>query len=157
MITREAAVPIGRPVANTQAYVLDQHLQPLPAGARGELYLGGAGISRGYLGDPGLTAEKFVPDPFNSEPGARLYRTGDSARWRHDGQIEFLGRMDQQVKIRGHRIEPAEVEAALLRHEAVRDVVVIAREEAGRRTPVSGLCRCRQKMGNDGDGACGNS
>ena len=126
------AVPIGRPVANTQAYVLDQHLQPLPVGARGELYLGGAGISRGYLGDPGLTAEKFVPDPFTSEPGARLYRTGDAARWRHDGQVEFLGRMDQQVKIRGHRIEPAEVEAALLRHEAVRDVVVIAREEPER-------------------------
>ena len=126
------AVPIGRPVANTQAYVLDQHLQPLPAGARGELYLGGAGISRGYLGDPELTAEKFVPDPFNSEPGARLYRTGDAARWWRDGQVEFLGRMDQQVKIRGHRIEPAEVEAALLRHEGVRDVVVIAREEPER-------------------------
>ncbi len=124
------AVPIGRPVANTQAYVLDQHLQPLPAGARGELYLGGAGISRGCLGDPGLTAEKFLPDPFNSEPGARLYRTGDAARRGHDGQVEFLGRMDQQVKIRGHRIEPAEVEAALLRHEAVCDAVVIAREEA---------------------------
>ena len=124
------AVPIGRPIGNTQAYVLDHYLQPLIIGARGELYLGGAGISRGYLGEPGLTAEKFVPDPFSSAPGARLYRTGDSARWTHDGKLEFLGRMDQQVKIRGHRIEPAEVEAALQRHEAVRDAVVIAREEA---------------------------
>ncbi|HET6975215.1 MAG TPA: amino acid adenylation domain-containing protein [Pyrinomonadaceae bacterium] len=124
------AVPIGRPVANTQAYVLDQHLQPSPAGARGELYLGGAGISRGYLGDPRLTAEKFVPDPFSSERGARLYRTGDAARRGDEGQLEFLGRMDQQVKIRGHRIEPAEVEAVLLRHVGVRDAVVIAREEA---------------------------
>ncbi len=121
------SVPIGRPVANTQAHILDHRLQLLPAGARGELYLGGAGISRGYLGDPGLTAEKFLPDPFSSTPGARLYRTGDSARWRHDGQIEFLGRMDQQVKIRGYRIEPAEVAAALQRHEAVREAVVIAR------------------------------
>ncbi|HET9479993.1 MAG TPA: condensation domain-containing protein, partial [Pyrinomonadaceae bacterium] len=124
------AVPIGRPIANTQAYVLDQLQRPLVAGARGELYLGGANISRGYLGDPRLTAEKFIPDPFSFVPGARLYRTGDLARWRHDGQIEFLGRVDQQVKIRGHRIEPAEVETALLQHEAVRDAVVVAREEA---------------------------
>jgi amino acid adenylation domain-containing protein/non-ribosomal peptide synthase protein (TIGR01720 family) len=133
LTTPVTVVPIGRPVANSQAYVLDQRLQPLPVGARGELYLGGAGISRGYLGDPGLTAEKFVPDPFNSTPGARLYRTGDAVRHGRDGQIEFLGRMDQQLKIRGHRVEPAEVEAALLRHEAVRDVVVIAREEPERR------------------------
>jgi amino acid adenylation domain-containing protein/non-ribosomal peptide synthase protein (TIGR01720 family) len=125
-----AAVPIGRPIDNTQAYVLDHYLQPLIIGARGELYLGGAGIARGYLGDPGLTAEKFVPDPFSTVPGARLYCTGDAARWRHDGQLEFLGRMDQQVKIRGHRIEPGEVEAALQRHAAVREAVVVAREEA---------------------------
>ncbi len=125
----EQAVSIGRPVANTQAYVLDQQLQPAVVGARGQLYLGGADVSRGYLGDPRLTAERFVPDPFSRTPGARLYRTGDLARWRHDGQIEFLGRMDQQVKIRGHRIEPAEIEAMLLRHEAVRDAVVIARDE----------------------------
>ncbi len=126
----EQTIPIGRPIANTQAYILDQHLQPAIVRARGELYLGGAGIGRGYLGDPGLTAEKYVPDPFSTTPGARLYRTGDAARWSNDGQIEFLERVDQQVKIRGHRIEPAEVETALRRHEAVRDAVVIAREEA---------------------------
>lgn len=123
------AVSIGRPVANTQAYVLDRQLQPVVMGARGELYLGGANISRGYLGDPQLTAERFVPDPFSSTPGARLYRTGDLARRRHDGQLEFRERIDQQVKIRGHRIEPAEIEAALLRHEAVREAVVVGDED----------------------------
>ncbi|HEU4769164.1 MAG TPA: amino acid adenylation domain-containing protein, partial [Pyrinomonadaceae bacterium] len=125
----QQAVPIGRPVANTHAYVLDQQLRPVVAGARGHLYLGGANLSRGYLGDARLTAEKFVPNTFSQTPGARLYRTGDRARWRHDGQIEFLGRADQQVKIRGHRIEPAEIEAALLRHEKLRDAVVVTREE----------------------------
>ena len=122
-------VPIGRPVANTETYVLDRQLEPVMIGARGELYLGGANVSRGYLGDPGLTAQKFIPDPFSRVPGARLYRTGDLARYRHDGQIEFLGRVDQQVKIRGHRIEPAEIEAALLRHDAVREAVVISNGE----------------------------
>lgn len=121
--------PIGKPVANTSAYVLDQRLEPVITGARGELYLGGANVSRGYLGDPRMTAEKFIPDPFSVAPGARLYRTGDLARRRHDGQIEFLGRVDQQVKIRGHRIEPAEIEAALLRHDAVREAVVVASEQ----------------------------
>lgn len=125
------AVSIGRPVANTQAYVLDHQLEPSVVGARGELYLGGANLSRGYLGDPRLTAEKFIPDPFSLTPGARLYRTGDLARQRHDGQIESHGRVDQQVKIRGYRVEPAEVEAALLRHEAVREAVVVAPEETG--------------------------
>jgi amino acid adenylation domain-containing protein/non-ribosomal peptide synthase protein (TIGR01720 family) len=124
------AVSIGRPVANTRAYVLDRRLQPVVVGSRGELYLGGANLSRGYLGDPQLTAEKFIPDPFSSTPGARLYRTGDLARWRHDGQLEFRERVDQQVKIRGHRVEPGEIEAALLRHEAVREAVVIGDEEA---------------------------
>ncbi|HKR12409.1 MAG TPA: amino acid adenylation domain-containing protein [Pyrinomonadaceae bacterium] len=124
-------VPIGKPVANTQAHVLDQRFEPVAVGARGELYLGGANVSRGYLGDPGLTARKFIPDPFSHVPGARLYRTGDSARRRHDGQIEFLGRVDQQVKIRGHRIEPAEIEAALLRHEAVREAAVISNDLTG--------------------------
>ncbi|HEX5889007.1 MAG TPA: amino acid adenylation domain-containing protein, partial [Pyrinomonadaceae bacterium] len=124
------AVSIGRPVANTQAYVLDRQLQPVVVGTRGELYLGGENLSRGYLGDPQLTAEKFIPDPFSSVPGARLYRTGDLARWRHNGQLEFRERVDQQVKIRGHRVEPGEIEAALLRHEAVREAIVLAREEA---------------------------
>ncbi|HKR21228.1 MAG TPA: amino acid adenylation domain-containing protein, partial [Pyrinomonadaceae bacterium] len=125
-----ADVSIGRPVANTHAYILDEHLQPVMCGARGELCLGGANVSRGYRGDSIATAEKFIPDPFSAESGARLYRTGDLARWRADGQIEFLGRLDHQVKIRGHRIEPVEIEAALLTHEAVGDAVVVARDEA---------------------------
>jgi len=128
------AVSIGRSVANTQAYVLDgqmdRQLQPSVVGARGEVYLGGVNLSRGYLGDPRLTAQKFIPDPFSLTPGARLYRTGDLARRRHDGQLESHGRVDQQVKIRGYRVEPAEIEAALLRHEAVREAVVVAPEEA---------------------------
>ncbi|HZN06889.1 MAG TPA: amino acid adenylation domain-containing protein, partial [Pyrinomonadaceae bacterium] len=129
----QTSVAIGRPVANTQAYVLDQQLQLVAPGARGELFLGGANVARGYLGDPELTAQKFIPDPFSSAPGARLYRTGDLARHRLDGQIEFLGRVDQQVKIRGYRVEPAEIETELLRHEAVSDAVVVAREDGGER------------------------
>ena len=128
-------VPIGRPVCGRTAYVLDARMAPCPPGIPGELHVGGAGVARGYLGLPALTARAFVPHPFSSVPGARLYRTGDRARWREDGTLEFLGRVDRQVKVRGVRVEPGEVEAALRRLPGVRDAVVEARAEAagGRR------------------------
>jgi amino acid adenylation domain-containing protein len=123
-------VPIGRPIDNTKAFVLDGHMQPVPSGVHGELFLGGECVARGYLQRPELTAERFIPDPFTTEPGARLYRTGDLARYNRDGQLEFLGRLDYQVKIRGLRIELEEIEAVLATHEAVGECLVLAREDA---------------------------
>ncbi|MGB8345909.1 MAG: amino acid adenylation domain-containing protein, partial [Ktedonobacteraceae bacterium] len=127
---QQTGVPIGRPIGNTQLYLLDAHLEPAPPGAPGELYIGGVGIARGYLHRPDLTAERFMPHPFSSTPGARLYRTGDLARYLPDGAIEFLGRADSQVKIRGFRVELGEIEAALSQHESVQENVTLAQEGA---------------------------
>jgi len=130
-LTRDiTAVPIGRPIANTQIYVLDPQGQPVPIGVPGELYIGGIGVARGYHRRPALTADRFVPDPFSVRPGQRLYRTGDLVRFRADGALDYLGRLDHQVKIRGFRIELGEIEQALRQQPGVREAVVLARTEA---------------------------
>ena len=128
VVSGTGPIPIGGPIDNTQIFILDAHLEPVPTGVAGELYIGGTGVARGYLNRPELSAERFVPDPFSAEPGARLYRTGDSARSRQDGTIECLGRIDHQIKVRGFRIELGEIEAALRQHPSVEESVVVALE-----------------------------
>jgi amino acid adenylation domain-containing protein/FkbM family methyltransferase len=120
---------IGRPIANTQIYVLDEQRQPVPIGVAGELYIGGAGVARGYLNRPELTAEKFITNPFNDKSESRLYRTGDLGRWRSDGQLEYIGRMDHQVKLRGFRVELGEIESAICVHSAVQQAAVVVKGE----------------------------
>ncbi len=121
------SVTIGRPIANTTVYILDRHGEPVPVGVPGELYTGGDGVAQGYLNQPELTEERFVPDKFSTAPGARMYRTGDRCRWRHDGTIEFIGRIDQEVKVRGFRVDPAEIESALTLLPGVAEAAVVVR------------------------------
>ncbi|MCQ4206657.1 non-ribosomal peptide synthetase [Streptomyces longispororuber] len=132
-------IPWGRPLPNQRLYVLDAHGEPVPVGVRGELFIGGAGVRRGYWHRPGLSAQRFTPDPFGRTPAGRLYRTGDAARWRTSGELEFLGRLDHQVKLRGLRIEPGEIEAALTSHEDVKRSAVLLRGEGADRRLVAYL------------------
>ena len=123
------SVPIGRPIANTQLYILDRHLKPVPIGVMGELYIGGAGVARGYLNRPELNQERFLADPFTRQTGSRMYKTGDLARYRKDGILEYLGRVDNQVKVRGYRIELGEIEATLASDPSVKSCAVLVRED----------------------------
>jgi amino acid adenylation domain-containing protein len=138
-------LPIGRPIANTRIHILDHNLQPLPVGIPGDLYVSGPGLARGYLNRPEVTAEKFIPDPFPGEPGARMYKTGDLARYLANGDIEFAGRTDDQVKIRGYRVELREIESVLGSYSGVRETIVVARDEAGEKNLVAYVVPSREQ------------
>jgi amino acid adenylation domain-containing protein len=126
-VDSDEAPPIGRPIANTRIYLLDEYLEPVPVGVPGQLYIGGESLARGYHQDPGMTAQKFIPDPFSTDAGQRLYQTGDLVRYQTDGNLQFIGRVDHQVKIRGYRVELGEIESLLSQHPAVRETIVLAR------------------------------
>lgn len=130
-VTNQNTVPIGRPIANIQIYLLDRYLNPLPIGVPGELYIGGVGVGRGYFNRPGLTAEKFIPNPFSDNSAVRLYKTGDLARYLANGEIEYIGRTDYQVKVRGFRIELGEIETLIIQHPGVRETLVVVRDDSG--------------------------
>jgi amino acid adenylation domain-containing protein len=140
---------IGSPIANTEVYVCDEQMELVPPGVAGELFIGGAGVARGYLKRPDLTAEKFVPNPFRGSRAGRIYRTGDKVRWRRDGALEFLGRDDHQVKIRGCRVELGEIESRLLEHPSVREVVVVAREDAAGEKRLVAYFTCQSSFSDD--------
>ena len=139
-------ISLGRPIANTQYYVLDGHLNPVPVGVAGELHIGGAGLARGYLNRPELVSEKFISNPFSKNPKERLYKTGDRVRYLPGGEIEFLGRLDDQVKIRGYRIELGEIEAMLGQHAGIQQAVVLAREDISGRPTTGVLCCCYSRL-----------
>jgi amino acid adenylation domain-containing protein len=149
-IGSERSSVVGRPIDDLRAYLLDAHQQPVPIGVVGEIYIGGAGLARGYLNRPQLTAEKFIKDPFNTDPQARLYKTGDLGRWRADGNIDYLGRNDHQVKIRGFRIELGEIEAQVLRHPQVKEAIVLAREDEPGNKRLVAYVVCREPSDTGG-------
>ena len=151
-LERGKTVGIGRPAANSSILILDRNMQPVVESVRGELHIGGAGLARGYLRRPDLTAEKFVPDPFSREPGARLYKSGDLARYRADGSLDFLGRIDEQIKVRGVRIEPAEVEAALLENEAVRNAKITTQKDESGAVQLVAYLDLKEATGFSADG-----
>src|SRR5262249_14028868 len=146
----EPAPPIGRPIANTEVYVLDRAMKPVPVGVAGELYLGGAGLARGYWQQPALTAEQFVPNPFSRSESSRLYRTGDLVRYLSNYELEFIGRIDTQVKVRGYRIELGEIETVLRRHASVREAVVELKKRDDGETFLAGYVVFAAENGDHG-------
>ena len=150
MSSMRQSVPIGRPIANTQVYILDPYLQPVPIGVPGELYVGGENLAGGYLNLGKMTENAFIPNPFNNKSDSRLFKTGDKGRWLPDGNIEFIGRVDHQVKIRGFRIEVGEVEAVLNKHPDVKESIVLAREDQAERQATSSLYSIEAEASNGG-------